>query len=628
MNRITSQTSIQAAELIRDASQEEHIQLVVSWSGDIREANAIERVIYGVIDFFDASAPKRRRDEAKEAVAAKLTNELSILLRSSPTSNKKSDHHVINTKPHEQSSGTVGQVPTSNQKEINDAIRTTTENLIRAGQINFNAIPATLKTAFQNIRDINQTSKYSSRKLIWQAVAEQRQNNKEVSVDTAKTTAANTQLWKTSLNISTRDAFRLASNAWKLYESKKILPEEGKEILLCYGRLISRHGLNQKDALNYAIDLRAPLKQLGLGLDSVERVMKKLDHEIPEIRKQPERLRISAAIRYLQLQDSKYNNVNPIEEIRLSLADLPRLQQAMPKGCVIDQIHQGSHIRGTSKHVFPKPSPNIGGGKSLTATEQALTDGANSLISQKLLGSTSKPVHEVQLPKVFENFDKQHVEDLVRGNRFELLSNTQIDPKFSEMEDKRRENPKKLSTESYGQWAKQRIDWAGSDRAAEIVSHLESQTLFADVANFSRQQFLNNDEYSVTASGENNLAQASFQADRIKSSDTFADEFSLYQTHYANATRLLANPEESSKPENNESSQRKQIEIPLIPNPAPDTKASADRFSVKRSAQLSLTVPKSPGISASCRVAEVSEEWDLMVNWDEWMSERKKIGTL
>jgi hypothetical protein len=622
MDRITSQTSIQAAKVIQHASQFEDVQITVSWSGDVREANALERVIYGVVDFFDAGAPERRRNEAREAVKEKLTNELSILLGSSPTSNKKSDHHVINTKPHEQSSGTVGQVSTSNQKEINDAISATTDNLISTGQVNFNAIPATLKTAFQNIRDINETPEHLPLKLIWQAVAEQRQNGKEVSLNAAKNIAENTKIWKKSLNISTRDAFRLASNTWKLYESKKISPDEGKEILLCYGRLIRRHGFNHKDALNYAIDLRAPLKQLGVGLDSVERVMKTLDGEIPEFHKQPERVRISAAIRYLQLQDPKHAEVRAIEEIRRSLADLPHLQQAMPKGCVIDQIHQGSHIRGISKHVFPKPSPIIDGGKSLTDTEQALTDGANSLISAKPLGNASKPVHEVQLPKVFENFDKQHVEDLVRGNRFELLTNTQIDPQFREIEEKRRENPKKLSSKEYEEWATERARWAGSDRAAEIVSHLESQTLFADVANFSRQQFLNKHEYSVTASGENNLAQASFQADRIESSDTFADEFSLHQTHYANATRLLANPEESSKPENNQSSQRKQIEIPLIPNPAPDTKASTGRFSVKRSVQLSLTVPKSPGISASCRVAEVSEEWDLMVDWDEWMSMR------
>ncbi|NDC09133.1 MAG: hypothetical protein EBZ75_07240 [Oxalobacteraceae bacterium] len=289
-------------------------------------------MIYGVVDFFDAGAPDRRRDEAREAVKAKLTNELSILL---------------------------GPMPTGNENLLAAAVVNTTDNLVATGNINFNAIPATLKTAFQKIRDINQTSKYSSRKLIWQAVAEQRQKNKEVSLDAAKNIARNTKLWKESLKVSTRDAFRLASNAWKLYEIKKIHPDEGKEVLLCSGRLISRYGFNEKDALNYAIDLCAPLKQLSVRLDSVESVMKTLDGEIPEFHKQPERVRISAAIRYLQLQDPKHAEVKAIEEIRHSLADLPRLQQAMPKGCVIDQIHQGAHVRGLSKHSFPEPSPTI-----------------------------------------------------------------------------------------------------------------------------------------------------------------------------------------------------------------------------------------------------------------------------
>jgi hypothetical protein len=87
--------------------------------------------------------------------------------------------------------------------------------------------------------------------------------------------------------------------------------------------------------------------------------MKSLDYAIPELREQPERLRISAAIRYLQLQDPKHAEVKAIKEIRRSLVDLPRLQQAMPKGCVIDQIHQGAHVRGLSKHSFPEPSPTI-----------------------------------------------------------------------------------------------------------------------------------------------------------------------------------------------------------------------------------------------------------------------------
>jgi hypothetical protein len=605
MNRITSQTSLQAAKLIQDASQFEDVQITVSWSGDVREANALERVIYGVVDFFDAGAPERRRNEAREAVKAKLTTEVSILV--GPPSR-------------------VGSATLPN--EMTEAINQVANNLINTGTFTKKNLPSDLGDALQNINKITAETDKKSRKLLWKAAAEQRNENKKVSIDAAKNIARNTKLWKESLNISTRDAFRLASNAWKLYESKKILPEEGKEILLCSGRLISRHGFNHEDALNYAIDLRAPLKTLRLGLDSVERVMKSLDYAIPELRKQPERLRISAAIRYLQLQDPKHAEVKAIEEIRRSLADLPRLQQAMPKGCVIDQIHQGAHVRALSKHSFPEPSPTIEDKKkSLTAPEQALTDGANRLMSAKPLGNTSKSVHGVFLPEVFSQFYSHHVEDMVRGNRFELITGEQADTKFSQIEEKRRENPKKLSSKEYEEWATERARWAGSERAVQIISNLESQTLFADVAKFSFLQFPNGHEYKVTASGENNLGQTSFQANRLTGTNVFIDEFILRETHYDNATRLLADPTDMND-RSDGLLPRPQLEIPLIPNPGENIKAGAGSFSVKRSVGLSLTVPKSSQIPPTCRITEVSEEWDLMVDWDEWMSEREKIGTL
>jgi hypothetical protein len=295
---------------------------------------------------------------------------------------------------------------------------------------------------------------------------------------------------------------------------------------------------------------------------------------------------------------------------------------------VIDQIHQGAHVRGLSKHSFPEPSPNIGDKKnSLTAPEQALTDGANSLMSAKPLGSTSKPVHGVFLPEVFSQFYSHHVEDLVRGNRFELLTDKKVDTKFSQIEEKRRENPKQLSSKEYEQWATERARWAGSERAVQIISNLESQTLFADVATFSFLQFSNKDKYKVAASGDNNLAQTSFQANRLTGTNFFIDEFILRETHYDNATRLLAEPTDM-----NDRSDglllRPQLEIPLIPNPGENIKAGAGGFSVKRSVALSLTVPKTSQLPPTCRITEVSEEWDLMVDWDEWISTRKEIGTL
>ena len=604
MNRTSYQTSIQAASVISTSSQYEDIQITVSWSGDVREANALEKVIYGIVDFFDASAPERRRNEAREAVKAKLSNEISAL--AGPISGGNS---------------------AALTKEMASAIDQVADKLINRVAINIKDLPDDLGDALKNIKAITNESDKKLRKLIWQAVAEQRNENKKVSIDAATNIAKNTESWKESLNISTHDAFRLASNAWKLYEKRNIIPQEGKEILLCAGRLISRHGFNHEDALNYAIDLRAPLNKLGVGMDSIERAMKTLDHAIPELRKQPERVRISAAIRYLQLQDAKYTDVNPIEEIRRNLADLKFLQQAMPKGCVIDQIHQGAHIRGSSTHRFPKPSPMIGGDKPLTDTEQALANQADSLMAAKPKCDASKPVHEVSLPPVFSQFYSQHVEDMVRGNRFELLTDDVVDTEFSEVEGERRKNPKNLSTEDYTKWAEERIRWAGSERATQIISGLESQTLFADVAIFSRTQFHNPDQYSVTAYGANDLTQTSFQANRLSGSDASSDQFTLHGTHYANAARLLADPVDVGVPSDGLGS-RAQISIPLIPNPGEMKKAGADGFSVKRSVSLSLTVPKFERIPATCRVAEVSEEWDLMLDWDEWMSMRKEIGTL
>ena len=184
-----------------------------------------------------------------------------------------------------------------------------------------------------------------------------------------------------------------------------------------------------------------------------------------------------------------------------------------------------------------------------------------------------------------------------------------------------------MSTEDYTKWAEERIQWAGSERAIQIISGLESQTLFADVAIFSRTQFHNPDQYSVTAYGANDLTQTSFQANRLSGSDASSDQFTLHGTHYTNAVRLLADPVDVGVPSDGLGS-RAQISIPLIPNPGEMKKAGADGFSVKRSVALSLTVPKFERIPATCRFAEVSEEWDLMLDWDEWMSMRKEIGTL
>ena len=283
MNRITSQTSFQAAAVIQNASQYEDVQVTVSWSGDVRETNALERVIYGVIDFFDAGAPERRRNEAREAVKAKLTSEISFLV--GPSSG-------------------VGSAASPN--EMTKAINQVAGKLIDGGSIYKKDIPDGLGDALQNIKNITAETDKKSRKLIWKAVAEQRNKSNPVSIDAAKSIAQNTKIWKESLNISTRDAFRLASNAWNLYESKKIPFEDGKEILLCSGRLISRHGFDKIEALEYAITLRTTMKELSLTMDSIERIMKTLYEKTPDFRSKAATDRINEAIRYFENQNNDF----------------------------------------------------------------------------------------------------------------------------------------------------------------------------------------------------------------------------------------------------------------------------------------------------------------------------------
>lgn len=146
---------MQAIALIRDASQYDDVALAVSWSGDVREANVVERVIYGIIDFFDAGAPERRRNEAREAVKTKLCHEYTVL-----------------------AGPALPNQPFVLTEEIKNAISTVASTLIDQGILPKNNMPANLSDALKNINAISKESD-ASRRLIWQAIADQRKEKKK-----------------------------------------------------------------------------------------------------------------------------------------------------------------------------------------------------------------------------------------------------------------------------------------------------------------------------------------------------------------------------------------------------------------------------------------------------------------
>ena len=606
MQRITSQSSIQAAELIKQVSKDPETMLVVSSSGNVRHANRLQRIIYGVVDFFDMDAAKQRITKARQAVREKLCTELTALGQSESTYLAPMIDSAVNTLISDHQPETSPASHSQIQSEV-DTLSSNSE--IKSSFDSPSQIEAKFKTALVHIREITNESASVPLNLLWQVVEEQRTKYMPVNIQAASTIAANTSLWKKSLGISTQDAFRLASNAWKLHETKKIPPEEGKEILLCSGRLINRHGFTHEDALNHAIDLWVPMKELNVRMDSIERAMKSLDYAIPKLREQPERIRISAAIRYLQLLPKTLIGTSPIDVIRQNLADLPLVQQGMPAGCIIDQIHQGSHLRGKA---------------SLTRAHcQELEQKIATLTEEDLYSKSSNGRHGVNFPDIFNNFDQQHVIDLTRGLKIELRTNDSIDQSFANLENKRRQNPKSLSEQEFQQWAELRTSWAGSSEAARSISHLQSQTFFGEVELAAGNNLRNESGYMCKEMGDPELLWTSYAANRT-TRDT-REVFELSAVRYVNAPRLVAEPDAEQQ---DELLPKPQLNFPLLPNPGEGIQANPTAFSVKRECVLEADASDLAKGSTQCRVIAVTEEWDILFDWDTWIKNRTSIGTL
>lgn len=606
MRRITSQSSIQAAELIKQASKDPETMLVVTSSGNVRHANRLQRIIYGMVDFFDADAAKQRITEARQAVREKLCTELTALGQSESTHLAPMIDSAVHTLISDPQPETSPAYKPQADSEA-DTLGSSTE--VKSSFDSPFQIEAKLKTALEHIREISNESASAPLNLLWQVVEEQRTKYMPVNIQAASTIAAKTSVWKKTLGISTQDAFRLASNAWKLHETKKIPLEEGKEILLCSGRLINRHGFTHEDALNYAIDLWVPMKELHIRMDSIESVMKSLDYAIPELRKQPERLRISAAIRYLQLVPKTPIGTSPIDVLRQSISDLPLLQQGMPAGCMIDQIHQGSHLRCKT---------------SLTRAHcKELEPKIADLTNEGLYSKNSNRGDGVNFPDIFNNFDRQHVLDLTRGLKIELRTNNSIDQSFATLENKRRKNPKSLAEQEFQQWAELRTSWAGSSQAAQAISHLQSQTFFGDVEVAAGKNLRNESGYMCKEMGDPQLLWTSYAANRT-TRDTH-EVFELSAVRYVNATLLVAEPNEEQQ---DKLLPKPQLNFPLLPNPGDGIQANPSAFSVKRECVIEADASDLAKGSTQCRVIAVTEEWDILFDWDTWIENRASIGSL
>jgi hypothetical protein len=574
MTPLSSQTSIQAAKLIREAVVNPELELSISRSGNIRIAKGFSRSIIRLINFVNADARENRLKAAKALISEKLAAELQALGLRGNTLAPASDKLT-----------TLLTDPTANTSSL---------NLSQASKLE-----SDLAKAVGQIRAISEIAEGKQVKFFWKAIGHQRSAGQAPNVHTAMSVARKAMEWMQTSQINEKAAFQASINAHRLLETKRIPLDQAKQILELAGRLANRHSFSREAALQFAIDNQSVLQRLGVGMDTIERTMKSLTSHVPKFHQLPEQTRISAAIRYLQLQSVELGNMTPIDEVRQSIADLDRLQQAMPEGCVIDQIHQGSHIRGK----ISLAQMHFG----------ELESKAASLNRYPLY--TQSEIHGVTLPENFRNFEKQFVEDLVRGTKFELRTNNRVDVEFMKSEEKRRQNPKKLAEEEYRRWAEHRFAWAGSGSVAETLSRFESQTFFGDVETVTGQKFLNQGGHSLKAYGDTTGSKFSLSANHIHNQT--GDYIELTASRLVHATLLDASPSEERQQDLLIPAPQ---QLPLIQDPV--------AFTVKRECILKANVEDLEKKLTRCQVVAVTEEWDIQLDWDAWRLQRTPVGIL
>ncbi len=574
---MTIQTSLQALRIFHQAQADPNVDLAVTSSGEVRIATLFDRAINKITDMFRISSVEHRREQARQTIRDKFASEISVLGRDLSTP----QNHLM-----------FGLL----------------EKMI-AGQDESKALgeltTPPIAAALRHIREISDIAPGKDVRIAWQAMTERIADNKAPDMTFAREVARLTAEHQQKLHMDSKSAYRMAYNAAALHKRYGIETADAREILQISGQLIVRHGFENDAALTLAIDLLIPLRKAGISMIGLGRVLRAVQAQLPELAHCSPRTRISAALCYVQLQDVSSGVDKPIEEIRHRLADLKVLQGLMPRGCVIDQIHQGCHVRG----------------KTALDSEglESLCDSTASLATDYKTFDGSEVT--TRLPAEFRQFEKQFVKDIVRDRNFafELKHNGLPDTGFASVEKERRQAPEALTEQAYADWARGYQSHAGSINAAGALSRLQSQTIFADIDKVTADRLKNADGYATKAYGDPKTTRIQFVADR-RDGDGEA-HMDLRSRQFVDARVLVADPTGSGQG----ALQRVQVQLMLLPSGEWLPSMQGPVAALMRDCAASIPIEALDEGSTAASVKQLVETWDLVPDWDAWMQNRAPL---
>jgi hypothetical protein len=580
MPKFPTQTSIQALEIYKRVAANSDLDLSITFSGNVQVATKFDRAVNAIADHFRINSIENRRAQAKQVIQQKFDSEMKILANHLPTRQRQFMDYALGL--------------TIEGENIEDLQKTdSVQSRIAA-----------FTSALHHIKKMGSGDSKESNQIAWQATQEFIANGKRSpDANFARKVSDLTIQWKKELKLGDREAYRLAFNAALLIRRHGIDQELALEILQISGKLHAREGLEKNEALQLAIDLYVPMKNLGIGIDSISNFRKKLLSKLPELKNYEPITQISAAVCCVQLENSGLSDLERLSEIKNRLANIGVMQNIMPKGCRVNQIHKGSHVRGYSK----VDSSGL----------QEFSDKVSTLVNYPTFNQSEI---KTKLPDNYQYFEHQFVKDLVRGCRYELRQNGLPDAEFMALESMRRDamksrnNTTKISENDYTKWAHHYQRHAGSLPAAEASSRIQSQTLLADVELITAIHSINPTNYITKATGDEISTEVSFSSNRCLEKNKTVINFDATQKRKASI--LLATPYNSD----GTYFELAQVQLFLLKNDEWLPKMQHSNPAVIRECNLTVDPETLDEGKTTCVTKKISETWDLMPDWDDWMS--------
>ncbi len=556
MPKFPTQTSSQALEIYIKEIQRGNEVRVSRKTNRIYKANLVDKLILKIDQkFFDGTQASLWRAEAKMSIINKFSDECALV----QPKMTRTENSLVRTS-------------LFSEWDNSEFDKKTVDDIKDKFLISVN----TNSKTHENIKKILENDINPNEYFFKEAI------KKGKDFDFAVELSKKANSLKGNLGLPKNYIFHLTYNAQLLQKKHNFSIGECVNIIQCSDRLVTKHRINESEALSFAIDLKEPLNSMNLSFDDISSIARSIFHNGSF----SEKTKISAALAYCQLKNLGKDHEQSMSIIKKRIDNLKHIALQLPKGCKAECIHQGAHIRGRFK---------------LTPDEIASCESKlNSLKPDQAINQ------EKGLTEKFGSMSAQFGKDIRRMN-YQFLKNGKTAPEVRSLIP----NDTKLNIGSTDQekesWVRSFIDYAGGENAANVLSAFISQTMFGDIRTVTASS--NSKDLSVQFTGQLGTDNFNFLVDQT--------EVNKVRKTLVKATQFI-NPMKMTSTNLNQNDYLPDAtaEFKLISAIGNDQRATPTAFGAKYECELEFDAEKLQQQIVDFTIKRIVAEFDLVLDQD------------